>query len=341
MQVYPNRLPNQLQQKLDSCYLIFGDEPQQKLECLEQVRQAAKTQGFDERHNLVADSQFTWSSLLEISMSMSLFAARQLIELELPTGKPGTEGAKTLTALAQQANPDVLLVLHGPKVGKDVQNSKWFKTLDKSGSYIPCYDLQGNQLQQWLRQKMQAAGFTPTPQQLHLLSAFCEGNLLAAKQEIDKLALLYPDGQLSLEQMQAAMVEQSRFNVFQLVDVLLAGDAPRAVKILLRLESEGLEPSIVLWALVREWQTLNQLLAQQATGQPINWQQLRIWKNRQSLYQSAMQRLTLADLHALQGKLAHFDQQLKSTTVPRPYVELCHLCLMFMPIALHQIPLSA
>ncbi|MFT6952229.1 MAG: DNA polymerase-3 subunit delta, partial [Paraglaciecola sp.] len=173
-----------------------------------------------------------------------------------------------------------------------------------------------------------------------LLTEFCEGNLLAAKQEIEKLMLLYPDGKPTIKQVEQAVVDQSRFNVFQLVDVLLAGDGQKAVKMLYRLESEGVEPNIILWALVREWQVLQGLVLSQQQGKTINWHQLRIWKNRQALYLSAIGRLNLAHLNQLQQKLAIMDQALKQSMVPRPYVELCHLCLLFIPMPLEHFALQ-
>lgn len=340
MQVYPNRFNDHLGKGLSPCYLIFGDEPQQKMDCIEGVRSLARQQGFDERQSLVADNQFSWNSLIEATQSMSLFSARQLIELELPTGKPGTEGAKILSELAQQPNEDTLLIVHGPRIGKDVQNAKWFKGLDKQGCFVPCYPLEGNPLKQWIRQQLTQHGLTSLPPLADLVADFCEGNLLAAKQEVAKLALLYPDGQLTMEQAEAAMVDQSRFNVFQLIDVLLQGDAQRAVKMLYRLESEGIEPTIVLWALVREWQTLHTLQFQRSNGQTINWNQHRIWKNRQPFYQSALSRLSLVQLDQMQPKLEAMDRALKQSELTRPFINLCHLCMLFLAVPLDEFPLA-
>lgn len=340
MQVYPNRFAEHLGRGLQAFYLVFGDEPQQKLHSIELIRQTAKKQGFDERQSMVADNQFEWNQLLEATQSLSLFSSRQYIELELPTGKPGAEGSKILSSLAEQQNPDTLILLHGGKIGKDVQNTKWFKALDKQGAYVPCYPLEGNPLHQWVLQQLNEAGLTASPENSKLICDYCEGNLLAAKQEIEKLKLLYPDTALTPELIEKSIVDQSRFNVFQLIDVLLAGDAQRSVKMLYRLESEGIEPNIVLWALVREWQTLHHLLFLQSQGQSPNWMQLRIWKNRQSLYQNAMRRLNLSQLEKIQQKLSVLDQGFKQSAVIRPYVELCHLCLMFIPFALDELPLA-
>ncbi|MBL4630980.1 MAG: DNA polymerase III subunit delta, partial [Paraglaciecola sp.] len=209
MQVYPNRFHLDASSQLTPFYLIFGDEPQQKLECIELIRSAATAQGFDERQSLVVDGQFSWDTLIEATQTLSLFSSRQIIELELPTGKPGAEGSKVLTSLAQQVNPDVLIVIHGGKVGKDVQKTKWFKAVDKHAVYVPCYPIEGNALYQWLNNQMRIAGMTASPQISQLLVDYCEGNLLAAKQEIQKLMLLYPQGKPSFEQVEQAVVDQS------------------------------------------------------------------------------------------------------------------------------------
>lgn len=342
MQLYPNRLAGKLQQGLSAVYLIFGDEPQQKLEAIDLIRQYSTQQGFDERQSLVADSQFDWSTLLEASQSLSLFASRQLIELELPTGKPGTEGGKLLQQLAQQTNPDTIYLLHGPKIGKDVQKAKWFKALDEIGIYVPCYPLEGKQLLQWVQQRLQQQQLQFGHELTSFISDSCEGNLLAARQEIEKLALLYPDTYIELEMAQKSMVEHSRFNVFQLLDTLLAGDINKGVKILYRLENEGIEPNIVLWALIREWQVLYHLQFALSQGQALAqlWTKHRIWKNRQTLYQAALQRLPLSHLQSMQAKLSQMDLALKQSQLLRPYVELCHLCMLFMPAPLDAITLE-
>ncbi|GGF56056.1 DNA polymerase III subunit delta [Alteromonas lipolytica] len=334
MQVYPDRFTQSLRDGLKGCYLVFGDEPQQKFEILQALRTTAKQAGFEERTVLVADGEFSWSRLIDATQSMSLFAARQLIELELPTGKPGTEGAGILTELASTLSVDTLLIIHGPRIGKDVQKTKWFKALDATGVFTLCYPLEGNQLHKWIQQRLQGEGFQFTPASVKLIADFSEGNLMAAAQEIEKLSLAYPDKQLNEERLASALVDQSRFNVFQLVDIMLQGDRNRCVKILQRLESEGIEPNIIIWALIREWQTLWKLNHLQQTGQTITWPRLGIWKNRQGYYQQAMQRLSKNELTAIGEQLSEADLLFKQTTVIRPYIKLCHLCLLFTGVPL-------
>ncbi len=334
MQVYPNRFADSLKPGLSQCYLVFGDEPQQKFETIELLRSKAKSLGFDERTVLVADSDFQWSQLIEATQSMSLFSAQQFIELELPTGKPGTEGAKVLTELAPTLTPDTLLLIHGPKIGKDVQKTKWFKALDAAGVFVLCYPLEGKALSTWLRQQAEQQGVRLDNAGIQFIMDFSEGNMMAAHQELVKLALLYPSQQLDIEKLEASLVDQSRFNVFQLIDVMLAGDSKRCIKILYRLESEGIEPNIIIWALIREWKTLSNLLVLRKTGQPIQWQRFGIWRNRQSAYESAMNRLNDSLLAAIQSELEAADLAFKQSVPVKPYVKLAHLCCLFMGVPL-------
>ena len=327
MQVYPDKFISQLSKQLHAVYLVFGDEPYQKFTSLDAVRKHAQSQGFAERITFVADSGFDWSALIEASQSMSLFSAQQIIELELPTGKPGKEGAKTLQTITQNPNPDTLLVIHGPKVGKDVQNTKWFKALNSQGVFVPCFPLEGRQLIAWINQLAHEKGCQITPQAVGLLSEYCEGNMLAGAQEIEKLALNYPNQTVDVADVEKVVVNQSRYNVFQLVDAFLSGDAKKTTRLLLSLEGEGLEAPIILWALAKEWQTLTEL---KASSGPINWQSFRIWGARQRLYESAMNRLSTHHLSLLGQRLSYADSVFKSQVIVRPYVALCHLCLMFI-----------
>ncbi len=340
MQVYPDKFISTLERDFKGCYLIFGDEPQQKFEILQALREKAKQQGFTERNVMVADSEFSWNALLDATQAMSLFADRQLIELELPTGKPGTEGAGLLTSIADSLSADTLLIIHGPRIGKDVQRTKWFKALDAIGVFTICYPLEGSALSGWLSRRLQQSGFQFTPGCVKMLADFCEGNLMAGAQEIEKLVLAYPDKQIDEQKLGQALVDQSRFNVFQLVDVMLQGDRDRCVKMLYRLESEGIEPNIVIWALIREWQTLWNLCQVQQSRQTIPWQKFGIWKNRQGYYQQALQRLTLVQLKGIGEQLTQADFLFKQESVVRPFVKLAHLCLLFTGVPLLHMPLS-
>jgi DNA polymerase-3 subunit delta len=343
MQVYPNRFEQHLKQNgLAPFMLVFGDEPQQKLDIIDSIRALAKTQGFDERQTLVADSDFSWSQLIDATQSMSLFSDKQYIELTLPTGKPGAEGGKVLSAIAENPSMDTLIVIQGPKIGKDVQKAKWFKALDSKGIFSICYPLEGKQLVQWIEQRCRALSVNISPAGINLLADFSEGNLLAAKQEIEKLVLMYAGNgqQVDEKTLAAGMVDQSRFTVFQFVDDLLAGDLQKAIKILYRLESEGVEPNIVLWNLIKEAQTLAECQAMQSLEGNINFNKLRIWQNKQVLYKNALRRLSPKHVSLLNNHLQQADLILKSETTARPYILLSHLALLFLPAPLENMPLN-
>jgi DNA polymerase-3 subunit delta len=343
MQVYPNRFKQHIQQQgLAPFMLVFGDEPQQKLDMIDNIRAVAKSQGFDERQTLIADSDFSWSQLIEATQSMSLFSDKQFIELTLPTGKPGAEGSKVLTAIAENPSVDTLILIQGPKIAKDVQKAKWFKALDSQGIFSICYPLEGKQLVQWIEQRCSTSQVNMSPAGINLLADFCEGNLLAAKQEIEKLALMYADSGQHVDEkiLAAGMVDQSRFTVFQFVDDLLAGDIQKAIKILYRLESEGVEPNIILWNLIKEAQTLSECQAMQSIEGSINFNKLRIWQNKQALYQNALRRLAPEHISLMNTHLQQADLILKSETTARPYILLSHLALLFLPAPLQNLPLN-
>ncbi|MEG3768214.1 DNA polymerase III subunit delta [Alteromonas sp. 14N.309.X.WAT.G.H12] len=338
MQVYPNRFEQELSHQLKPCYLLFGDEPQQKFEMIDALRRRAKEAGFTERTVLVADSTFNWQQLTEATQTLSLFSSQQLIELELPTGKPGKEGSQVLQSIASTLDADLILLVHGPRIGKDVQRGKWFKALDEIGVHSICYPLEDKQLLNWIQQTLLKYGLDSDPTCVKMLADMCEGNLLAAKQEIEKLALIYPNQKITSDQVEGAIVDQSRFNIFQLIDVMLAGEQSRCIKMLYRLESEGLEPNIVIWALIREWQTLSKLKSLQIKSEPINWMRMGIWKNRQSVYTAALNRLTAADLNRIRGAIENADLAFKQNVVVRPFIKLAHLCMLFMGVTVDSIP---
>ncbi len=340
MQIKSNQLNAQLTKHIPNVVLIFGDEPQQVIEAMDCVRHIAKANGFSERTSLTADSQFEWDSLFDATQTMSLFSDKQMIELHLPTGKPGVTGSKTLIALASQLHDDLLLVIHGPRIGKDVQNTKWFKTIAQCGLFVPCYPLSGQALQQWLTGLMQNAELNIEHECIQFIADACEGNMLAASQEVQKLVLLHGSERITLDMCRHAVVEQSRFNVFQLIDEVLRGDSDAIVRLLLRLEGEGVEPNVIIWSLLKEWQNLLQLQSLIQNQQPIQWQRFGIWPQRQPLYQAALQRLKPQQLDSIANELTSADKQFKSETTARPFIQLAHLCLLFTTQGATQISLQ-
>ena len=323
--------------ELPSFILLFGDEPQQKLDIIDAIRAKAKRTGFDERQNFTLDSDFEWAHLIDAMQSMSLFADKQYIELTMPSPKPGAAGAKQLLEIANLDNPDVVLVIQGPKAGKDVQKTKWFSALANKGWFCHVYELQGSQLSKWLSARANQMNLHISQAAINMVADMCEGNIMAGRQELEKMALQYSsDHVIDVADVTRAMVQQSRFSVFQFTDELLKGDMTKAIKMLERLEDEGIEPVVVLWSLVNEAQTLTKLLEMQQVSGRVDFKALRIWPNKQSLYQNALSRLSLNDMHLLTERLSQADIMFKSTYVAKPYVLLSHLAIMFMPANLKE-----
>jgi DNA polymerase-3 subunit delta len=312
--------------------LVFGDEPQQKLDIIDAVRTKAKQSGFDERQNFTLDADFEWAHLIDAMQSMSLFADKQYIELTMTSTKPGAAGAKQFLEIANMASPDVLLLIQGPKAGKDVQKTKWFSALANNGWFTHVYDLPHNQLQRWLSARANKLNLRISQQAVSMIADLCEGNLMAGRQELEKLDLQFSSEHvIEVQDIAKAMVQQSRYTTFQFTDEILRGDMQKAVKMLIRLEDEGIEPVVILWSIVNEAQTITKLLDMQAMIGHIDYKSLRIWASKQALYQSAVARLTLDHMHAINAQLSQADIMFKSTYIAKPYVILSHLALLFMP----------
>jgi DNA polymerase-3 subunit delta len=331
------------QNELPPFILVFGDEPQQKLDIIDEIRAKAKASGFDERQNFTLDSDFEWSQLIEAMQSMSLFADKQYIELTLPSSKPGAAASKQFLDIAEMAQQggDVVLVIQGPKAGKDVQKTKWFSALNNKGWFSHVYELQSQQLQKWLGIRAKNIGVNIAPQALAMITDLCEGNLMAGRQELEKLALQFDASQIiDANDIARVMVQQSRYSVFQFTDEILRGDMQKAIKMLTQLEDEGIEPVVILWSLVNEAQTLTSLLENRQLTGKLDFKAMRIWPNKQNLYSQAINRLTLSQLFTLNEELSHADVMFKSTYVAKPFVVLSHLALLFLPTKLPEFSLA-
>ncbi|QYJ79646.1 DNA polymerase III subunit delta [Shewanella acanthi] len=333
MRVYPDRLNDNLKQLLP-CYLIFGDDPWLLETTKDHIRQFAKRQGFDERVQLVQETGFNWNDLTQEWQSMSLFSSRRLIELNLPNAKPGADGSAVLQSLLQTPNPDVLLIIEGPKLASEQTNSKWFKTLDNLGMYIPCTTPEGEQFMRWLDSRIRYFKLNLHSDARAMLYSLYEGNLLAADQAMQLLQLLSPTSPISGDELSHYFEDQSRFSVFQLTDALLTNKQTSAQHMLAQLNGEGTAMPIVLWALFKELQLLLTLMSEQAKGAQLNslWGKHRIWDKRKPLYQAALQRLTLPQVEYMLSFASKLELNLKQQG-HEDWTGLSHLCLLFDPKA--------
>lgn len=328
--LYANQLATHLSQGLAPCYLIFGEEPLQKFEAVEDVRTAAKQQGFLERISFSADAQFDWQTLQNELSAMSLFADRRLIELELLPAKSPAGMNEQLKLLAKQLHPDIVLVIHGSRSHSEVSKLAWFKQLQEHAIQVPVYALDERQQRQWLQQRAQQLAVQLTSDALQLLQQHCAGNLLAAKQELEKLALTHPTQRVDADVFSRFLADHSSYNIFQLIDAVLIGNSAEALHRLKRLLEQDTEPVMIAWQLQKEVLQLQQLSSAIQQGSLTElFKQLAIWPKRQPLYQQATKRLTSRWLGYLLQEVAAFDRHFKAGNVGDPLLALAHLVTLF------------
>ncbi|MCK9397909.1 MAG: DNA polymerase III subunit delta [Methylobacter sp.] len=331
MRLKPEQLAAALQKGLAPVYFISGDEPLQMGEMADAVRAAARNAGYDAREVLVADAGFSWNELTESAGSLSIFADKKIIDLRLPTGTPGADGAKALTAYFERVPEDTLLLITAAKLAGASLKARWFQALDKAGCVVQVWPLEGQDLIRWLQQRMQRRGLQAETEGIKILASRIEGNLLAAAQEIEKLYVLYGAGQLSNQQIFDVVADSSRFDVFKLMDSVLTARVGRILKILSGLRSEGVAAPVVLWALTREARVLIRIKQSLAQGQ--NRAQVfknnQIWDKRQQLVSDALSRLDDSDLNSILVLSAKADRQIKGRQQGEPWETLLDVCLLF------------
>jgi len=329
MRVYPDKLNSQLGKQLAASYLVSGDEPLQLGECCDAIRAAARAAGHTTREVLEAGSGFDWQQLTAEAASFSLFAEKKIIDLRIPNGKPGAEGSKALIAYCNDPPPDTLLLLTLPKIDRQQQNSKWFKALDALGAVIQVWPIDQQRLPAWIEQRLQAAGIQPSREAVRMLADRVEGNLLAARQEIEKLLLLHGPGALDADQLAAAVADSARYDVFELVDTALRGEAARCIHILDGLRGEGLAPAVVLWALHREVRSMSQISADVAKGLSPDHAitRARVFSKRTGLVRQALPHLRTAQWLSLLERCHRADIAIKGGGSESPWLLLEDIAL--------------
>lgn len=325
----PEQLAEALKQGLAPIYVVSGDEPLLIQEACDQIRAAARNVGFAERELFHVDASFDWTQLLSACNSLSLFADKKILEIRMPTGKPGDKGSKVLQEIAQAPSEDNLVLVVTGKLDRNVQKSKWMKALEGAGTHVQVWPIGPAQLPRWIGQRLKAAGLRTDSDAIDLLASRVEGNLLAAAQEIEKLKLLSSDQFVSAEFMASVVAESARYDVFGLVDKALHGDARSAVKSLQGLRVEGTEPITLLWALARDIRALVQI--SQSMGQGLAFeraaQSAGVWSKRQPLIQSALRRFKPGQLQQLLRKANGVDKAIKGMRRADPWDELLDLTL--------------
>jgi DNA polymerase-3 subunit delta len=331
MRCYANQLTSQLKKGLAPFYMVFGEEPYQIAECVSQIRQAAKQHGFDEVIKFTLMQGFDWQEIIAQYQSMSLFSARTLIEFDLNEQKPGTTGSQIFKQLTELVNDDTILVLKGAKASQDIQRSAWFKALDKQGIFVPCYPLTGNHLTRWLDEQCYRLNLNLHNNAKQSLIEATEGNLLACHQELEKLSLLYGSDLVDQQAVMQGLLNQSKFDIFDLSDALLKGHAEQAVKVMTKLAADNTEAMSIFWAINKEASNLLAMQLARLTGANMTdlYKQFNIWKNQQATIQHALNRLNSKVLEQIIKQLAQFDAAYKQGNLIAPYQALTHICLVF------------
>jgi len=312
MQLRLEQLPAQLQKGLRPLYTLWGDEPLLAQEAGDAIRAAARAAGHTERQvHTVTGAHFNWSGLLGAAQALSLFADKQLIEIRIPSGKPGKEGSEALQRYCDTLSDDVVTVVHLPRLDRQQQASAWFLALDGAGVSIRIDPIDRKALPQWIAQRLAAQGQRVQggeagQQTLAFFADRVEGNLLAAHQEIQKLALLYPGGELSFEQIEAAVLNVARYDVFKLGEAVLAGQVARSLRMLDGLQAEGEAAVLVHWTLAEDIRALKRVKDAMSTGKPLPMalREARVWGVKERLFERAVPLITdnaMAELlHAAQ-----------------------------------------
>ncbi|MEN9627249.1 MAG: polymerase subunit delta [Pseudomonadota bacterium] len=293
MQIRIDQLGGHLQRGLRPLYTVFGDEPLQAQEAADAIRAAARDAGYAERKVFtVSGAHFDWSGVLGAAQEMSLFAERQLIEIRIPSGKPGKEGSEALQRYCERLSDDVLTLVQLPRLDGQQMKGAWFAALDGAGLAVRVEPIERKALPAWLAQRLARQGQRVQGGEAgqHTLSFFAdrvEGNLLAAHQELQKLGLLYPPGELSFEQVEAAVLNVARYDVFKLGEAIFTGQLPRALRMLDGLRAEGEAPVLVHWTLAEDIRALRRARLALDAGRPLPLalKEARVWGLKERLFE--------------------------------------------------------
>ena len=347
MQVAAAQFAAQLQRGLKSLYTVHGDEPLLQQEVADAIRAVARTQGYTERTvHTVAGAHFDWSEVLAAGGSLSLFADKQIVEIRIPSGKPGKDGSVALQQLAEgsQGNDSTLTIILLPRLDKATKTGAWFGALESFGVTVQVEPVERRALPQWIAQRLSAQGQRVAEGEegqrtLQFFADRVEGNLLAAHQEIQKLALLYPQGELSFEQVEGAVLNVARYDVFKLAEAVLAGQTARVQRMLDGLKAEGEAEVLVHYALAEDIRALKRVKDAMGQGRPLPMalREQRVWGLKERLYERVLPLLSATDLANLLQAAHQVDGIVKGLKVAdwptdgwqalqRLALQLCGLC---------------
>jgi DNA polymerase-3 subunit delta len=326
MQLTLSQLTAHLQKGLRSLYVLHGDEPLLIQEAADGIRASARAQGYSERSvHTVSGAHFDWSEVQAAAGSLSLFADRQIVEVRVPSGKPGKEGSTAIQQLAAsaQGNDSTLTLFLLPRLDAATRKGAWFGALENGGVSIQVDPVDRNALPQWIAQRLQQQGQRVVAGEegqrtLQFFADRVEGNLLAAHQEIQKLGLLHPPGELSQAQVESAVVNVARYDVFKLSEAVLSGQVARVQRMLDGLQAEGEAAVLVHYTLAEDIRALKRVKDAIANGKPMPMalREQRVWGPRERLFERVLPRMTEARLNGLLQAAHQVDGIVKGLKVP-------------------------
>ena len=314
MNIAADRLPDQLARGLAALYVVVGDEPLAAQEAADAIRAAARAAGHSERNVYTVQGRYNWQSIFAGGDNFSLFAERRLTEIRVPSGKPGVDGAKALEAYAARLPADTLTLISLPGLDWKAMKSRWFTTLAAAGVVVEARPIDRAQLPAWIDRRLAKQGLRAERAALEFLADQVEGNLLAAQQEIDKLALLLPPGTVTLADVEHAVVDVSRLEADALQDALYAGDGARFAQVVIDLRDAGEAVPAILWQVSPAVQLLLRLKLAVAQGDSLPGLMRTLWgrdKQRAPQIERALKRLSLAQVETALTDLALIDRQAK------------------------------
>lgn len=315
-------------QGLKALYVLVGEEPLSQREHLDAIRAATKKQGFEERTSLIAERNFNWQQIQYFGQSSSLFASQRLLEIAIPSGKPGVEGAKALQGLAEKKMADTIVVVILPNLDRETKLSSWYQSLERHSQVFTLSEVDAKALPQWIAERLKQQAQSTDLETLNFIAHQVEGNLLAADQEVQKLGLLYPEGHLTNAQVKESVLNVSRYDAFQLGEAVLTGDVARTTRVLQGLQDEGEQALAVMNPLLWTLKPLVSVKLAQSRGENVEqaMTKARIFGTRQPLIKRALSKLSLRQLEAALQKLADIDQTAKGVMQGDAWLEISRLC---------------
>lgn len=330
MRISPEQLSRHLQKQLAPFYTVFGDELLLSIEAADLIRTRARQAGYSEREIFTIDHHFNWADLRQSSSNLSLFGERRIMDIRIPSGKPGMQGGAAIEAYCHSLPPDTVTLVTLPRIDKQGSAAKWFQALEKSSVMIPVSPVERGRLPAWIGQRLEMQEQSAEPETLQFLAGKVEGNLLAAHQELKKLALLYPVGMLSFNQVKDAVLDVARYDVFKLSNAMMAADTVRYTRILEGLQGEGTALPFIVATLAGQIRSLTVILEGRDSGKPLMqlMNQARVWGgDQQKIVESAASRLSMKQLVQALLHIARIDRISKGVAQGDAWDELLQLGL--------------